>query len=153
MLSLQFGVSVQLWKKPLYSLRVETRLCVTFNRVEDLVAGSLNDVADRFCSGSELQRGTHAVWTNGSALMVFKQNCNLSVCLSVHPAPLSVTPHCLVATLSGRSRGRSVTVGIQFRRMNCDGLWDVVLLGGRPLRMVLVNCQPTPGENSDISDL
>lgn len=42
---------------------------------------------------------------------------------------------------------------IQLPGMNCDGLLGVVMLGGRPLRMVLVNCQPTPGENIDISDL
>lgn len=46
-----------------------------------------------------------------------------------------------------------VTGVIQLPRMNRDGLLGVVLLGGRPPRMVLVNCQPTPGENSDISDL
>lgn len=46
-----------------------------------------------------------------------------------------------------------VTGVIQLPRMNCDGLWGVVLLGGRTLHMVLVNCQRTPGENSDISDL
>lgn len=45
-----------------------------------------------------------------------------------------------------------VTGVIQLRRMTRDGLWGVVLLGGQP-RMVLVNRQPTPGENSDISDL
>lgn len=32
-----------------------------------------------------------------------------------------------------------VTGVIQLPRMICDGLWGVVLLGGRPLRMVLVN--------------
>lgn len=42
---------------------------------------------------------------------------------------------------------------IQLRRMHCDRLRGVVLLGGRPLRMVLVNCHQTPGENSGISDL
>lgn len=46
-----------------------------------------------------------------------------------------------------------VTSVIQLRRMNCDGPWGVALLGGQPLRMVLVNCQRTPGGNSDISDL
>lgn len=38
-----------------------------------------------------------------------------------------------------------VTSVIQLRRMNCDGPWGVALLGGQPLRMVLVNCQRTPG--------
>lgn len=46
-----------------------------------------------------------------------------------------------------------VTGVIQLRRMNCDGLWGAVLLGGQLLRMVLVNCQLTPGVNSDICDL
>lgn len=46
-----------------------------------------------------------------------------------------------------------VTGVIQLPRMNCDRVWGVVLLGGRPLRMVLVNCQLTPGENRDTSDL
>lgn len=42
---------------------------------------------------------------------------------------------------------------IQLHRMKCDGLWGVVLLGGQLLRMALVNCQLTPGENSVIPDL
>lgn len=46
-----------------------------------------------------------------------------------------------------------VTGVIQLRRMNCDELWGAVLLGGQLLCMVLVNCQLTPGANSDICDL
>lgn len=41
---------------------------MTFKRVDDLVAGSLSD---RYCSGTGLQRGGQAVWTNVSALVVF----------------------------------------------------------------------------------
>lgn len=46
-----------------------------------------------------------------------------------------------------------VTGVIRLRRKNCDLLRGAFLLGGQPLHMALVNCQPTPGENSDICDL
>lgn len=73
------------------------------------------------------------------------QSGQAAVGVSVHirlAKPLLASAGFLFASSAlsrGGARGHMFTAVIQLPRMNCDGLWEVVWLGGQALHMTLVN--------------
>lgn len=85
----------------------------------------LTDVLDGYCPWTGLKKDCTYYRIRPGVVLVHPKLAELVSFLSVIPlVSAGLFP---TATPSGRSKGHEVTQVIQLPRMNCDGLWGVVL--------------------------